>query len=87
LKVLEAMAGGVPVVTTDLPVVRHLGIDRQHFLLTRPNSVEDMVAKIQELDRDPHLRHQLSIHARQHILDNFTWQKAGTALQQAYAQW
>lgn len=84
LKVLEAMSAGVPVITTDLPIIRNLGIDRQHFVLTRPNSVEDMVAKILELDSNPSLCQHLSINGRQHILENFTWDRSGQALREIY---
>lgn len=84
LKVLEGMAVGTPVITSDLPVVRCLGEDRQHFLLVKPNSIAEIVSAITELVQHPHLAQYLARQARLHILNHFTWAQATHQLLQVY---
>ncbi|MFN3926485.1 MAG: glycosyltransferase family 4 protein [Pseudanabaenaceae cyanobacterium] len=84
LKILEGMAVGVPVVASDLPVVKCLGRDREHFLLVRPNSVDGIVSALKELFTDALLAQKLAQQGRWHILENFTWQKVGEQLLAVY---
>ncbi len=84
LKVLEGMAVGVPVISTDLPVVRALGDTDRHFLLVRPGSVEALQQAILRLYHDRDLRIRLAQQARQQIEQGFSWIHAGTQLVDLY---
>ena len=84
LKALEGMASGTPVIATDLPVVRELGRDGEHFLLVRPGSVDHLAETILRLAADPDLAQRLSVKARQQIEARYTWQRAGDELIACY---
>ncbi|MBZ5621340.1 MAG: glycosyltransferase family 4 protein [Acidobacteriia bacterium] len=80
LKILEGMAAGVPVIASDLPVVRELGEHGRHFLLVKPGSVDQIAQAVLQLRGDPVLWHQVSVGAREHILRHYTWERSGAAL-------
>ncbi|OLP16084.1 glycosyl transferase family 1 [Leptolyngbya sp. 'hensonii'] len=84
LKILEAMASGTPVIATDLPVVRELGRDGEHFLLVKPGSAKGIKDAMVQLQTEPDLGSRLSQAARQRIEHHYTWQQAGAALIKAY---
>jgi glycosyltransferase involved in cell wall biosynthesis len=84
LKILESMAAGVPVIASDLPVVRELGCDEEHFLLVKPGSVDQIAQAVLRLAADGALARRISEQAREHILQRFTWRHAGDALASTY---
>ena len=86
LKILEGMACGVPVIASDLPVVRELGCDGTHFLLVKPGSVDRISEAILRLHSDPTLARAIGANARRHIEDHFTWDRAGAALVKLYTE-
>jgi glycosyltransferase involved in cell wall biosynthesis len=86
LKVLEGMATGIPVIASDLPVVRELGEDGVHFLLVKPGSAKSIKDAVLRLHNDPKLAIQLAVNARQRIEEYYTWQRAGAALINAYTE-
>jgi glycosyltransferase involved in cell wall biosynthesis len=84
LKALEGMASGKPVIATDLPVMRELGRDGEHFLLVRPGSVDHIAETIVKLWADCELARRISTQARRHIEEHYTWERAGEALIACY---
>ncbi len=86
LKILEGMATGIPVIASDLPVVRELGEDGVHFLLVKPGSAKSIKDAVLQLKNDRELANKLAINARQRIEKYYTWQRAGEALIAAYAE-
>ncbi len=84
LKALEGMASGTPVIATDLPVVRELGRDGEHFLLVRPGSVDHIAETVIRLRSDRLLARRISQQARQHVEDNYSWERAGDSLINCY---
>jgi glycosyltransferase involved in cell wall biosynthesis len=84
LKALEGMASGAPVIATDLPVVRELGRDGEHFLLVRPGSVDHIAETVVRLWEDRGLSRRISHQARRHVAANYTWERSGDALIAAY---
>jgi len=84
LKVLEGMATGTPVIASDMPVVRELGTDGEHFLLVKPGSAKAIKDAILRLIQEPELSPHLAIAARKRIETYYTWQQAGAALVDAY---
>jgi glycosyltransferase involved in cell wall biosynthesis len=86
LKILESMAAGTPVISSDLPVVRELGRDGEHFLLVKPGSVDQLAEALLRLRSDVALASRLALQARAHVEATYTWEQAGAALVAAYAQ-
>ncbi|AHJ28731.1 glycosyltransferase family 4 protein [Nodularia spumigena CS-584] len=86
LKILEGMATGVPVIASDLPVVRELGEDTVHFLLVKPGSAKAIKDAVLQLHEHRELATKLAENARQRIEKYYTWKLAGKALTAAYAQ-
>ncbi len=84
LKALEGMASGAPVIATDLPVMRELGRDGEHFLLVRPGSVDHIAETVVKLAAGRDLSRRISKQARRHVEENYTWQRAGEALIASY---
>jgi glycosyltransferase involved in cell wall biosynthesis len=85
LKILEGMSAGVPVIASDLPVVRELACDGVHFLLVKPGSVDQIAQAALRLAGDRALAARISEQARAHVLANYTWDRSGELLLQAYA--
>jgi glycosyltransferase involved in cell wall biosynthesis len=86
LKILEGMATGVPVIASDLPVVRELGENAVHFFLVKPNSAKAIKDAVLQLHHDKQLASQLARNARQRIEQYYTWETAGEALTAAYTE-
>jgi glycosyltransferase involved in cell wall biosynthesis len=86
LKVLESMAAGTPVISSDLPVVKELGINGKHFLLVKPGSAKSIKDAVLQLAAHPELGIDLALAARSQIELHYTWQRAGEALIAAYEE-
>jgi glycosyltransferase involved in cell wall biosynthesis len=86
LKVLEGMAAGVLVIASDLPVVRELGCDGVHFVLVKPGSVDQIAEAVLRLASDPEMAAKIGEQARAHVLANYSWDRAGRALADAYEE-
>lgn len=86
LKVLEGMATGIPVIASDLPVVRELGEDGVHFLLVKPGSAKAIKDAVLQLKNERELAKQIANNARQRIEKYYTWQRAGEALIDVYTE-
>ena len=72
LKVLEGMAAGRPVITSDLEVVRDLGVaNGEHALLTKAGSVDGI---IEAIDRLPFEAERLGANGRRLVEERFTWE-------------
>jgi glycosyltransferase involved in cell wall biosynthesis len=67
----EAMAIGVPVVTTRLEGIEELVTHEETGLLTNPGDVEGLAKSVHRLLTDPELRQRLADRARRHIEERF----------------
>ncbi len=85
LKVLEGMASGTPVVTSELPVVTSLGENERHFLAVRPGSAKAIKDALLRLRADMPLRRRLSTAGRSRIETHYTWEQAQQKLLRVYA--
>lgn len=82
LKILDAMAMGMPIVATSMSV-EGLGLsERQHFL--RADSPVEFVEAINELEEDTVLRETLAVQARKEASRRFSWSVIGKKLEDAY---
>ncbi len=82
LKVVQAMATGVPLVATDVPMVRELVEDRRTALLVPPDDADAVVEAVAELDGDRDLACALADNALQAAAD-LTWERRGRTLLEA----
>lgn len=69
---VEAMASGLPCITTDVCSVREILVDELSGLLVTPGSVAELAAAVQRLAADPGLRQRLGIEARQRVEHDFS---------------
>src|SRR5260370_41348857 len=72
LKILEAMAAGVPMIATDLPVVRELG---PHMLLVEPGSVDEAAQAILRLREDRGFGRELARRPGGHCAPDLTLER------------
>lgn len=86
LKVLEYMAGGRPVVASNLPVVRELLREERDALLVPPDAPEALARAILRLLEDERLARRLAAHAARRARARFTWKRAQKRLLKLYAR-
>lgn len=77
---LEAMASGLPVITSDLAGVRSVVEKQKTGLLVKPGSVDNLVKMIKKLLEDPRLARQLGQAGRAKVLKKYTWESIGYKL-------
>ena len=80
LKLFEYMATGLPIVSSDLPVLREILSHEENALLAPPRDVEAWVAAIQRLTGDPELRRRLGDAARRQQRRLHTWEARARAV-------
>lgn len=81
--VLEAMASGLPVVSTDVGGVPYIVTDEQTALLVPPNSPEIMASAILRLMNDPALSTKLVDNSLAEV-QKYTWQRVWPLLAKIY---
>ena len=79
LKVVAAMASGVPLIATDLPTVRTLVEHEHSALLVGPGDTDGVIRAIARLDDDPALARALATHAVEAARE-LTWERRGEGL-------
>ena len=84
LKILEAMSCGVPVIASDLPVVRALARPDAEALLVRPGSPKAIKDGILRLRREAMLGPRLAHAARRRVESRFTWKRSCERLIDVY---
>jgi glycosyltransferase-like protein len=85
LAVLEAMAADLPVVTSDIAVLREYLTPDQTAVMTRVGDPESLAAGMRRLVTDPSLREAL-IQGGRDLVPAFTWQRAAEEHAQLYAK-
>ncbi|WP_295453886.1 glycosyltransferase [uncultured Thiodictyon sp.] len=85
LKILEAMAAGVPVVASDLPAVHEIMTDGRHGRLVPPDRPAELARALRILLEYPQLRTQMGEEARRAMMDHLSWECALTRLDAVYA--
>lgn len=78
VSVIEAMALGLPVVSTNVGGLPYLLEDRKDALLVAPKNIQAMLNAITELLTQPHLVKELTQSARQKA-ENFDWEQVKQA--------
>ncbi|HEX5087769.1 MAG TPA: MSMEG_0565 family glycosyltransferase [Nocardioides sp.] len=85
LAVLEAMAADLPVVSSDIAVLREYLTPDRTAVMTRVGSPESLAAGMRRLVTDPALRQTL-VRGGRDLLPAFTWQRAAGEHASLYAQ-
>jgi glycosyltransferase involved in cell wall biosynthesis len=83
LTVQEAMACGLPVVTTDDPGYRPYGLDRRYIQLL-PRDPQVLRKVLRTLAGDPALRQAMGDWSRQYALKSFSWRRHAAELLTLY---
>ncbi len=69
---VEAMASGLPCITTDVGSVREIVVDELSGLVVAPDSVDELAAAVQRLAADAGLRQRLGMEARRRVEQDFS---------------
>jgi len=69
---LEAMASGLPCVSSDLPTIRELLINGKTGAIVPRDDIESLTKVMDQLLQNPSLRSEYSLNARAHIDDEFS---------------
>lgn len=86
LKILEAMAAGVPVVASNLPSVREIMTDREHGRLIHADRPGQLARVIRVLLQYPDLIKEMGEKAREKIKQDFLWEKSLNQLNTVYKE-
>ncbi|MBE0683464.1 MAG: glycosyltransferase family 4 protein [Anaerolineales bacterium] len=84
IKVLEYMAGGRPLLASNMPIVRELVREDVDALLFSPNDPDDLARQALALLNDFDLSQRLAESASQRVLTNFTWHQSQKKLLRVY---
>ena len=74
LKLFEYFASGVPVISSKLPVLEEVLIDKVNCLFADPENYEDWLYKLQLLRRDTSLSESIACHAKEIIDNKYNWE-------------
>lgn len=81
-KILEAMASGVPVVTTNLGIEGIKAIDKREVMVA--DTSEELVNLVKNLFKNDTLYTNISKNARKLIEEKYNWKKIGRKLEEIY---
>ena len=84
IKVLEYMAGGRPLLASNMPIVRELVREDVDALLFSPNDPDDLARQALALLNDFDLSQRLAESASQRVLTKFTWRQSQKKLLRVY---
>ncbi len=80
LKIFEYMAWGLPIICSDLPVLREVLTDQKNALLVEPDSPQDWINALKSLGENQTLKKDLSMTTRNEFLAKYTWTSRARAI-------
>lgn len=86
IRVLEAMACGVPVVASNVCAIPEAIDNGVNGILIQPGSIEELADAICCLLRDPNLRRKMGDNARKTVLEKFDWNVNAVKTAEVYRQ-
>ncbi len=86
IKIIESMAFAVPVITSDIPVVRELLNHNENGRLVRPDRPAELARSIRILLSHPEEAAKLGAAGREKVIDQLTWEHSRDKLRQAYSE-
>lgn len=84
LKLFEAMAYGKAIVSSDLPTLKEVIVDRQDALIVSANRAEEWADAIDQLVADPNLRKKLGVAAKKKLENYYTWSRRAREIVQIF---
>ncbi len=87
LKILEAMAAGVPVISTPLGAEGLQVTDGANVLLVKPENTQAWCDRIATLAESPVLRGRMIASGRQLVETRYDWEILGSRLEETYSAW
>ena len=82
---MEAAAGGLPMVLSDIRGCREVGADGEHLLLTPPGDARALTAALDRLLTEPGLRARLGAAARRRAVEHFDQRAVARVSLETYA--
>lgn len=86
VKLFEYMAAGLPVVASDLPVIRDIVAAAECGILVDPLDVDAVARALEELLLDPERACQMGERGRAQIAEHYSWESESQALLGLYGQ-
>lgn len=80
MKMFEYLAAGVPIISSDLPVLREVLIDGRNSLLVTPDSPDAWVSALDILVANPELANKIGEYAHNQYLYKHTWTSRAKSL-------
>lgn len=68
------MSWGLPILCSDLPVLREVLCDGDNAMLLKPDDPQDWARALQALQQDTDLRQSLARKARSDFLQHYSWE-------------
>ncbi|MBF0547833.1 MAG: glycosyltransferase [Candidatus Riflebacteria bacterium] len=84
VKIIQSLACGVPVISSDLSVVREIIKTGENGILSEPGDARSLAMAITKMIFDEDLRKKLSLNAFQTARDHFTPEKMGEAFMEIF---
>lgn len=84
LTLLEALASGLPVITTDVGGISDICTDNENALIIPPKNTREIKDAMIRLINNPRLRKQLGENGRQLVKNKYSWEKINSQIEDVY---
>ena len=74
IKMFEYMSVGVPIISSNLKVLREVLVDRHNCLLVKPDELNEWLNALNLLRNDKNLAVRLALNAYKDFIENYTWE-------------
>ncbi len=83
MKMFEYMSTGVPIISSNLPVLREVLVNRKNAILVKPSDVDDWLAGLDSLHADPALSSRIGEQSFKDLQERYTWKARAKAILEA----
>ena len=73
MKMFEYMSAAVPIISSDLPVLREVLVDLHNCILVEPDNIDEWSNALKKLSNSPELNKKLSSNSYKDYLTEYTW--------------